>query len=150
MLRFLYLLALILTTTVTNGISKSLCRVCLETYQVALLIVRSIFDWNVWSILVLDGLVHPGSSIPYVHMGRSIALYRVSLLSRDSCERVFLSQLMFFSLNCSWHRLVLCASSMFVLLRDESIFCSRFAHGIIRLFNFLELCVKLSSVSQFD
>jgi len=44
---------------------------------------------------VLDGLLHPHSSIPYVQMGRSIVLYTVSLLSRDSCERVFISQPMF-------------------------------------------------------
>ena len=37
--------------------------------------------------LGVDGLLHPHSSIPYVQMGRSIALYTVSLLSRDSCER---------------------------------------------------------------
>jgi len=37
---------------------------------------------------VFDGLLHPHSSIPYVQMGRSIVLYTVSLLSRDSCERV--------------------------------------------------------------
>jgi len=42
---------------------------------------------------VLDGLLHPHSSIPYVQMGRSTALYKVSLLSRESCERVFISQL---------------------------------------------------------
>jgi len=77
----------------------------LETYQGALLIILSIFDWNVWRILVLDGLLHPHSSIPYVQMSRSIALYTVSLLSRDSCERVFIGQLMFLSLSSSWHRL---------------------------------------------
>ena len=76
-LRFLYLLALILTTSVTYWISKSLCKVWLETYQGALLIILSIFDWNVWRTLVLDGLLHPHSSIPYVQMGRSIALYTV-------------------------------------------------------------------------
>jgi len=43
---------------------------------------------------VLDGLLHPHSSIRYVEMGHSIVLYTVSLLSRDSCERVFISQLM--------------------------------------------------------
>jgi hypothetical protein len=77
----------------------------LETYQEALLIVLSIFDWNVWRILVLGGLLHPHSSIPYLQMGRSIVLYTVSLLSMDSCERVFSSQLMFLGLSCSWHRL---------------------------------------------
>ena len=50
---------------------------------------------------MLDGLLHPHSSIPYVQMGHSIDLYMVSLLSRDSCERVFISQLMFLSLNFS-------------------------------------------------
>jgi len=96
-LRFLYLLALILTTSVTYWISKSLCKVWLETYQGALLITLCIFDWNVCRILVLDGLLHPHNSIPFVQMGRSIALYMVSLLllSRDSCERAFISQLMY-------------------------------------------------------
>jgi len=54
---------------------------------------------------VLDSLLHPHSSIPYVQMGRSIALYTVSLLSRDSCERAVISQLVFLSLNSSRHRL---------------------------------------------
>ena len=62
---------------------------------------------------MLDGLLHPHSSIPYVQTGsipyvqtgRSIALYTASLLSRDSCERAFISQLMFLSLSSSWHRL---------------------------------------------
>ena len=54
---------------------------------------------------MLDGLVHPRTSIPYVQMGRSIALYTVTLLTRDSSERVFISQLMFLSLNCIWHLL---------------------------------------------
>ena len=43
---------------------------------------------------MLDGLLHPHRSIPYAQMGRSIALYTVSLLSRDNCERAFISQLM--------------------------------------------------------
>jgi len=54
---------------------------------------------------VLDGLLHPYSSIQYVQMGHSIALYTVSLLSRDSCECAFVSRLMFLSLSSSWHRL---------------------------------------------
>jgi hypothetical protein len=66
----------------------------LETYQGALMIILGIFDWNVWRILVLDGLLRPHSSVPYVQMGRSIAFFTVSLLSRDSCERAFISQLM--------------------------------------------------------
>ena len=89
-LRFLYLLVSVLITSVTYGISKSLCKVWLETYQGALLIILSVFDWNVCRILVLDGLLHPHSSIPYVQMGHSIVLYTVSLLSRNSCESVYL------------------------------------------------------------
>ena len=58
-LRVLCLLVLILITSVTYGISKSLCKVWLETYRGALLIILSIFDWNVWRILLLDGLCIP-------------------------------------------------------------------------------------------
>jgi len=53
----------------------------------------------------MDGLLHPHSSIPYVQMGRSIALYTVSLLSRDSCER-----------GIFW---LLCASSTLVFRLGE-------------------------------
>ena len=54
---------------------------------------------------MLDGLLHPHSSIPYVQMGRNIVLYAVSLLSKDSRERVFISQLMLLSLSSIWRRL---------------------------------------------
>jgi len=54
---------------------------------------------------VLVGLLHLHSPIPYIQMGRSIALCTVSLLSMDSCERAFISHLMFLSLSSSWHRL---------------------------------------------
>ena len=54
---------------------------------------------------MLDGLPNPHISIPYIQMDRSIALYKVSLLSMDSCERAFNSQLMFLSLISSWHHL---------------------------------------------
>jgi len=104
-LQFLYLLVLILFTSFTYGILKSLCKFGLETYYGALLIILSIFDWNVWRILVLDGLLLNHSSIPYVQMGRRIVLCTVSMLSRDSCERVFISQHMFLSLSSSWHHL---------------------------------------------
>jgi hypothetical protein len=53
---------------------------------------------------VLDGLLHLHSSVLYVQMGRSIALYTVSLLSRDSCERAFIGQFMFLRLSSSWRR----------------------------------------------
>jgi hypothetical protein len=44
----------------------------LETYQGALLIVLSIFDWNVWRILVLDYLLHPHSSIQRICMEKKM------------------------------------------------------------------------------
>ena len=53
---------------------------------------------------MLDGLLDHHSSTPYVQTGRSIPLYTVSLLSRDSCEGAFISQLMFLSLNSKWYR----------------------------------------------
>ena len=51
------------------------------------------FDWNVRRILVLDGLLHPHSSIPYVQMGRSIVLnsYLPALLGVCSLETCYLS-----------------------------------------------------------
>jgi len=55
--------------------------------------------------MLLDGLMNPRSSIPYVQTGRSIALYTVSLLSGDSCERAFIGQIMLLSLSSSWRRL---------------------------------------------
>ena len=54
---------------------------------------------------MLDGLIHPHSSIPYVQTGRSIELYKSSLLSRDSCERAFIGKLMLLSLSSSWRLL---------------------------------------------
>ena len=112
MLRFLYLLVLILITSVTYGISKPLCKVLLETYQGALLIILSIFDWHVWRILVLDGLLHPHSSIPYVQMGRSIVLHTVSLLSLLNWSNKFERRLVF-----STFRLAKIAVSLFHFLR---------------------------------
>ena len=76
---------------------------------------------------MLDGLLHPTSSIPFVQMGRSIALYMVSLLSRDSCERVFISQLMLLSLSSSWHHLAfMCVSTLVSCLGE--------VQGILLLF----------------
>ena len=118
-LRFLYLLALILTTSVTYGISKSLCRFWLETYQGALLIVLSIFDWNVWRIWVFDGLLHPHSSILYVQMGRSIALYTVSLLSKIAVNVCLLASSCFgvqVAVGIVW---LLCVSSTLVFHLGE-------------------------------
>jgi hypothetical protein len=35
---------------------------------------------------VLEGLLHPHSSIPYVQTGLIIALHMVNLFSKDSCD----------------------------------------------------------------
>jgi len=59
---------------------------------------------------MLDGLIQHHSSIPYVQMCRGIALYMVSFLSVDSCERAFIGKLMFLSLISSWRLLAfMCA-----------------------------------------
>ena len=136
-LRFLYLLALIQTTSITYGISKPLCKVWLETYQGALLIILSISNWNVWRILVLDGLLYPQSSILYVQMGRSITLYTVSLLSRDSFERAFISQPMFLSLSSSWHHLAfMCIFHISFLSRWSPRYFTNFLTGMGVLWKF--------------
>ena len=53
---------------------------------------------------MLDGLLDPHSSIPYIQMGRSIALYTVSLLFRDSCEEIINGErnCQIFTLKCQW------------------------------------------------
>ena len=93
-LRFLYLLALIRTIPLRTGYRSHCAR----------------FGWkrtrgHCWSFRAFSTGMFGGSwcwlaccipqrSVPYVQMGHSIALYTVSLLSRDSCERAFISQLM--------------------------------------------------------
>jgi hypothetical protein len=37
-------------------------------------IILKVLYWYVCSILMFDGLAHPHSSIPYVHMGFSMTL----------------------------------------------------------------------------
>jgi hypothetical protein len=51
---------------------------------------------------VLEGLLHPHSSIPYVQTGLIIALYMVILFSMDSRDFLFISQFIFQTLgsNC--------------------------------------------------
>jgi hypothetical protein len=46
----------------------------LETYHGAFVVILKVFNWYVWRILVFDGLAHPHNSIPYVHVGFSMAL----------------------------------------------------------------------------
>jgi hypothetical protein len=55
-----------LITSYINGILKSSCKVRLETYHGAPDIIRSVLEWNDWSILVFDGLLQPLSSLTYV------------------------------------------------------------------------------------
>jgi hypothetical protein len=57
--RFLWFLAYVLITSVTFGVLRSLRNVTFDTYQGALASLR-----NVWRIFVLEGLLHPHSSIP--------------------------------------------------------------------------------------
>jgi len=69
---------------------KTLCNVQLETYHVALVMDRGIFDCIRWMICVWDGFAQPQSCISYVHTGLSTHLYKRSLFSRerfDLCPR---------------------------------------------------------------
>jgi hypothetical protein len=51
---------------------------------------------------VLEDLLHPHRSIPYVQTGLIIALYMVILVSRDICDFLFISQFILLTLssNC--------------------------------------------------
>ncbi|PNF41058.1 hypothetical protein B7P43_G07663 [Cryptotermes secundus] len=51
-------------TSVTHGMLRSLCMVAFDTYQGALTSFLSVLDWNVWRIVVLEGLLHLHNSIP--------------------------------------------------------------------------------------
>jgi hypothetical protein len=51
-------------TSVTYGMRKPLRKVTLDMYQGALASFLNVLDWNVWGIFVLEGLLHPHSSIP--------------------------------------------------------------------------------------
>jgi len=85
---------------------------------------------------VLDGLLHPHSSIPYVQMARSIVLYTVSLLSRDSCESVFIGQLMFLRLSSSWRRLAfMCVFHVSFSSRLSPRYFTSFLTGIVTVLN---------------
>jgi hypothetical protein len=57
-----------------KGIFRSSCKVWLETYNGAIVIILKDLNWYVCSILMFDGLAHPHSSVSYVHMGFSMGL----------------------------------------------------------------------------
>jgi hypothetical protein len=61
-------------TSFTNGTFKSSWSVILGTYQGALAILRTIFDWLFWIMEILDLLAHPQISAPYVQIGFIIVL----------------------------------------------------------------------------
>jgi hypothetical protein len=63
--RLWYMVEYFLISSVTNGIWRSLCNVRFETNHGALVMECSTVDWNPWSTLVFDGLVHPQSWIPF-------------------------------------------------------------------------------------
>jgi hypothetical protein len=51
-------------TSVIYGMRKSLFKVTFDMYQGALASFLNVLDWNVFRIFVLEGLLHPHSSIP--------------------------------------------------------------------------------------
>jgi hypothetical protein len=50
--------------SITYGMRKSLCKAMFDMYQGALANFLNVLDWNVRIIFVLEGLLHPHSSIP--------------------------------------------------------------------------------------
>jgi len=87
------------TTSRTYGIFKSSCRVKLDTYQGALVIIRRIFDCAFCNIAWLDLLAQPQISVPYVQIGFIIVLYIRSLFAIDSCDFLPSSQDNFFTFS---------------------------------------------------
>ena len=73
-------------TSRTYGILKSSCRVKLDTYRGAFVIMRRIFDCAFCSTAWLDLLAQPQISMPYVQIGFIIVLYIKSLFTIYSCD----------------------------------------------------------------
>jgi hypothetical protein len=73
--RLRYMVEYFYISSVTNGISRSLCSVRFETYHGALVMERSTFDWIRWSPFLFNGFVQPQRWIPYVQIGFRIHLY---------------------------------------------------------------------------
>jgi hypothetical protein len=66
-------------TSVTYGMFKSLCKIRFDTYQGISANFLKVLGWNVWRIFVLEGLLPPHNSIPYVQTDLIIALYMAIL-----------------------------------------------------------------------
>ena len=79
------------------GIFNSSCRVKLDTYRGALVVMRRIFDCAFCSIAWLDLLAQ--ISMPYVQIGFIIVLYIKSLFSIDSRDFLPSSQYNSFTLS---------------------------------------------------
>jgi len=83
-LRYVLFRAVFVMTSLMYVMLRSVCNVWLLTYRGAFVMSRNVFDWKACNILVLDGLLQPHSSIPYVHIGFILVLYSSSLFSTDS------------------------------------------------------------------
>jgi hypothetical protein len=73
-------------SSVTNGIWRSLCSVRFETCHGALVMERSAFDWNRWSIFMFDCLVNPQNWIPFVQIGFRMHLFTRILFSSECLD----------------------------------------------------------------
>jgi len=67
-----------------NGMPRSLWSVEFDTYRGASAIDRSISDWHLCRMAILELLTQPHSSMPYVHMGFIAILCTRTLFSRDN------------------------------------------------------------------
>ena len=67
-----------------NGMARSLQSVEFDTYRGASAIDRSILDWHLCRIAILELLMQPHSSMPYVQMGFIATLYTRTLFPRDN------------------------------------------------------------------
>ena len=67
-----------------NGMPRSLWSVEFDTYRGASAIDRSILDWHLCRMVILELLAQPHSSMPYVHKDFIATLYIRTLFSRDN------------------------------------------------------------------
>ena len=82
-----------------------------DTYHGASAIDRSILDWHLCRMTILELLTQPHSSMPYVHMGFIATLYTTTLFSRDNGEFLPKSQYSYLEFRSVFFSFLLCVLS---------------------------------------